>query len=67
MHVSDDHLGSGHGRNVARSEAEYPRRVSRLLLVRHGQSTWNASGHWQGQADPPLTDLGHDQAGQAAL
>lgn len=41
--------------------------MSRLLLVRHGQSTWNASGHWQGQADPPLTDLGHDQAGQAAL
>jgi len=41
--------------------------VSRLLLVRHGQSTWNASGHWQGQADPPLTDLGHDQAAAAAL
>ncbi len=41
--------------------------MSRLLLVRHGQSTWNASGHWQGQADPPLTDLGHDQAAAAAL
>ena len=40
--------------------------VSRLLLVRHGQSTWNASGHWQGQADPPLTDLGHSQAAAAA-
>lgn len=40
--------------------------MSRLLLVRHGQSTWNASGHWQGQADPPLTDLGREQAARAA-
>ena len=28
--------------------------TTRLLLVRHGQSTWNADGRWQGQADPPL-------------
>jgi len=34
----------------------------RLLLVRHGQSTWNANGRWQGQADPPLSDLGIRQA-----
>lgn len=33
-----------------------------LLLVRHGQSTWNAEGRWQGQADPPLTELGREQA-----
>ena len=37
-----------------------------LLLVRHGQSSWNASGRWQGQADPPLTDLGRHQARLAA-
>lgn len=37
-----------------------------LLLVRHGQSEWNASGRWQGQEDPPLTDLGRRQAGSAA-
>jgi broad specificity phosphatase PhoE len=36
--------------------------VGRLLVVRHGQSTWNASGRWQGWADPPLTPLGEDQA-----
>jgi broad specificity phosphatase PhoE len=34
----------------------------RLLLVRHGQSTWNADGRWQGRADPPLSDLGERQA-----
>jgi probable phosphoglycerate mutase len=39
---------------------------SRLLLVRHGQSEWNAQGRWQGQADPPLTDLGRQQARAAA-
>ncbi|MET0826988.1 MAG: histidine phosphatase family protein, partial [Acidimicrobiales bacterium] len=30
----------------------------RVLVVRHGQSEWNAVGRWQGQADPPLTELG---------
>ena len=37
-----------------------------MLLVRHGQSTWNAAGRWQGRADPPLTELGELQARQAA-
>jgi len=37
-----------------------------MLLVRHGQSTWNAAGRWQGRADPPLTTLGELQARQAA-
>jgi len=36
--------------------------ATRLLLVRHGQSTWNAEGRWQGQADPPLSPLGEEQA-----
>jgi broad specificity phosphatase PhoE len=40
--------------------------ASRLLLVRHGQSEWNAQGRWQGQADPPLTDVGRAQARTAA-
>ena len=38
----------------------------RLLLVRHGQSTWNSDGRWQGQADPPLSALGEEQARDAA-
>jgi broad specificity phosphatase PhoE len=38
-----------------------------LLLVRHGQSEWNAAGLMQGQtAHVPLTDLGHTQAATAA-
>jgi broad specificity phosphatase PhoE len=37
-----------------------------MLLVRHGQSTWNAQGRWQGQADPPLSDAGRNEATLAA-
>lgn len=37
----------------------------RILLLRHGQSEWNAQGRWQGQEDPPLTDLGRQQARHA--
>lgn len=40
--------------------------MTRLLLVRHGESTWNADGRWQGQADPPLSDRGRQQAADAA-
>jgi len=39
--------------------------MTRVLLIRHGQSEWNADGRWQGQADPPLTDLGRQQARHA--
>jgi probable phosphoglycerate mutase len=40
--------------------------MTRLLLVRHGESIWNADGRWQGQADPPLTERGRSQAAAAA-
>lgn len=40
--------------------------MTRVLLIRHGQSEWNADGRWQGQADPPLTLLGRHQALHAA-
>src|SRR5690349_8050409 len=37
-----------------------------LLLVRHGQTEWNAAGLMQGQTTHvPLTDLGHAQAAGA--
>jgi probable phosphoglycerate mutase len=37
-----------------------------MLLVRHGQSVWNAQGKWQGQADIELSELGRLQARAAA-
>ncbi len=36
--------------------------MSRLVLVRHGRTAWNAEGRWQGQTDVPLDDTGRDQA-----
>ena len=39
--------------------------TTKVLLVRHGQSTWNAEGRWQGWADPPLSELGEQQAADA--
>ena len=40
--------------------------VTDLLVVRHGQSEWNAIGRWQGHADPGLSELGRRQAYVAA-
>lgn len=34
----------------------------RILLVRHGQSTYNAEWRVQGQQDAPLSDIGREQA-----
>jgi glucosyl-3-phosphoglycerate phosphatase len=39
----------------------------RLLLVRHGQSEWNAAKRLQGQADIGLSELGKAQAERLAL
>lgn len=43
-----------------------PGAVTRLLLVRHGETDANASGIFQGQADIPLNDTGRAQAQAAA-
>jgi probable phosphoglycerate mutase len=46
---------------------EHGARPLTLLLVRHGQSEWNATGRMQGQTPHvPLTALGHEQAAAAA-
>ena len=34
----------------------------KLYFVRHGESTWNVEGRFQGQLDAPLSDLGVRQA-----
>jgi probable phosphoglycerate mutase len=40
--------------------------VTTLLLVRHGETDWNAEGRLQGQTNRPLSDFGRRQAGQLA-
>jgi probable phosphoglycerate mutase len=40
--------------------------AARFWLIRHAESTWNAAGRWQGQADPPLSPRGRGQAARLA-
>lgn len=40
--------------------------MTRALLLRHAESIWNATGRWQGWADPPLSDAGRQAALDAA-
>jgi glucosyl-3-phosphoglycerate phosphatase len=37
-------------------------RVRRLVMLRHGQTEWNAGNRMQGQLDAELSELGRDQA-----
>jgi broad specificity phosphatase PhoE len=36
--------------------------TTRVLLIRHGETAWNATGRWQGQAPVPLNESGMSQA-----
>jgi len=38
----------------------------RVLLLRHGRTVWNAERRFQGQADPPLDEVGRSQARQVS-
>lgn len=40
--------------------------MTRLLLLRHAESEWNAEGRWQGLADPVLSERGRSDARAAA-
>jgi broad specificity phosphatase PhoE len=40
--------------------------MTRLILIRHGETDWNVDGRWQGQADVPLNARGQAQARQIA-
>ena len=46
--------------------ADFRAPVPRLLLLRHGESTWNVEGRWQGWLDAPLTPAGEEQAAERA-
>ena len=36
--------------------------MTRLVLIRHGQTAWNKSGKYQGQSDVALSEEGLEQA-----
>ena len=40
--------------------------MTKLLLVRHGETDWNLDGRFQGHADPPLNATGRTQARELA-
>ncbi len=40
--------------------------MTRLVLIRHGETDWNVDGRYQGQADPPLNERGVAQSIQLA-
>jgi 2,3-bisphosphoglycerate-dependent phosphoglycerate mutase len=40
--------------------------VTTLLLVRHGETDWNADGRLQGHTDRPLSEFGRRQASRLA-
>jgi broad specificity phosphatase PhoE len=40
--------------------------VTTLILVRHGETDWNAQNRWQGHSDTALNDAGRAQASRLA-
>lgn len=43
-----------------------PARITRLLVIRHGETLWNREGRIQGHIDIPLSPLGQAQAERLA-
>jgi len=48
------------------SKPEPAQRRTQLLIVRHGETVWNAEGRVQGQLDIALNDVGREQARRVA-
>lgn len=40
--------------------------MTRVLLIRHGETAWNRDGRWQGHSDVPLSPAGYEQAARLA-
>jgi probable phosphoglycerate mutase len=51
---------------MSEKSSEESGRDTQFWLIRHAESTWNAAGLWQGQADPPLSERGRFQAARLA-
>ena len=41
--------------------------MTRLILIRHGETDWNVDGRYQGQSDVPLNDRGRYQSVELAV
>jgi glucosyl-3-phosphoglycerate phosphatase len=46
--------------------SEHGRQPRRVLVWRHGRTRWNVEHRFQGQADPPLDEVGRLQAAESA-
>ncbi|SEM18278.1 probable phosphoglycerate mutase [Variovorax sp. YR750] len=44
-----------------------PETTTDLILIRHGETAWNRELRFQGHADVPLNDIGHEQARRLGL
>lgn len=44
-----------------------PDTTTDIILIRHGETAWNRELRFQGHADVPLNDIGHEQARRIGL
>ena len=65
--ATGDPAQSGQGESGSRPQPKWARKTdgynmgsasTRLILVRHGITDWNAQGKFQGSSDVPLNDVG---------
>jgi broad specificity phosphatase PhoE len=64
MHRAPTELKKESGGNL-KKKIESP--AIKILLVRHGETSWNLEGRFQGRSDVPLNQKGKDQANALAF